>query len=1028
MSFRPVATKSDVAFIMALTLVMACMVTVFFLAMTNAGQQDALSAGWRIGIYGVPLSVWLAVLTWARYVDKSRETLNKMESFNASIIEVSTEAIIVIDQRGLVTLFSPAAERLFGYSGDEILGRNISLLMPEAVAKEHDAYLDRYLSTGERHIIGMGRIVVALDKMGREIPIRISIGEFRLDKQRFFVWLASDFSERLDAERKLGQFGKAVDANPDLVYITDAGGLIEYVNPAFTALTGWSLEEARGRKPGIIDHPDTPRETLADMAEKLRRGEAWRGRLPITHKNPTTESARWLDLSMAPIRDDQGRHSGFVALGRDVTEKIQEEQRETRARESAELRVKIGEILHSRQTLKTRLTGALDSLLSMADLALQKRGGIFLLSHDDEPARLNLYLTQGEFSAEFPYNEAYVNLGSRLCGRAALSGELLVSNDCFCDPRHEHRYPGMRPHGHYIVPLSDARNTLGVLFLYTDPYPNPDPSRLEMLRLVGQMMGLAIADDVLQQRLREARDAAIEATRLKSRFLANISHEIRTPMNGLLGTLDLLRDAPLAESQSELLRTGYGAARKLQEILNDLLDYTGLESGKLTIEPRDFDLYPLVDELLASFGERAAQKGLQLLSEITPGLPASVKGDPTRLRQVLNNLLDNAVKFTSRGKIALTIKGNPLDDGRLRLEFAVSDTGMGIAPEMRARIFEGFVQGDGSSTRNQGGTGLGLALSREIVALMGGDLAVESQPGAGSTFRFSLILEATGNRAAGRETDHSGQPATVRPGFHGHVLLVEDNPTNEMVAKRVLSGYGLSVDTARDGMEALARVASNRYDLAFMDCQMPVMDGYMATRELRRREAAEGRRHLPVIAMTANAMAGDRESCLEAGMDDYLAKPITRDDLLEALKRWLQPAPDLPVEAAGSDHARQSADVEQPESPAGSPIQEEALVQLRDMMGPAFAELIDTYIGNVPNLLDDLRTGIASGDLKQQFESMHSLKSNSALLGAKTLSGLAAEVETQARLQNPASMAQLDTVRLEFDRVRESLIRLRACE
>lgn len=1021
MRFRMFAPVSGVGFVMAVTLIMAGMVTLFFFHMADAEQHTTTSGGRLIAFYGLPLTVWLAVLAWARYIDKSRQAMEKMESFNASIIEVSTEAIIVIDQRGLVTLFSPAAERLFGYSSHEIIGRNISLLMPEPLASQHDAYLERYLTTGEQHIIGAGRIVVAVDKLGRRITVRLSVGEFKQDNQRFFVGMVSDYSERIEVERKLGQFAQAADANPDLVYITDARGLIVYVNPAFTVLTGLTLEETQGREPSLIDHPETNRETLANMAKTLQRGEAWRGRLRIIHKHTAQESARWLDMSMAPIRDDRGKLSGFVSLGRDVTDKILLEQSEALQRESAELRVKIGEILHAQEPLQARLTRALSLLLSMAGLVLQNKGGIFLRTHDEEPARLRMFLTQGEFSAEFLEKEDCIKLGSCLCGRVALSGELLISDDCFCDPRHEHRFIGMQPHGHYIVPLSDARNTLGVLFLYTDPYPKPDSSRLEMLRLVGQMMGLAIANDLLHKRICDARDAAMEAIRTKSHFLANISHEIRTPMNGLLGTLELLQDTSLGQHQNELLKIGYNAARELRDTLNDLLDFSGLESGKLTVEQREFDLYQVITGVRASFETRAEEQGLQFFCEITPDLPMQVKGDPGRLRQVLTNLLDNAVKFTPRGKVTLRVKVQPLADGKMHLAVEVGDTGIGIDPALQAKLFEGFVQADGSSTRNHGGTGLGLTLCRELITLMGGDISVESQPGAGSTFRFNLTLEAVTQRPAHPELKIAA-PATY-PSFHGHILLVEDNAANQMVAKGLLSRHGLSVDVACDGMEALARIAASPYDLVLMDCQMPVMDGYTATRELRRRETAEGWQHLPVIAMTANAMAGDRERCLESGMDDYLAKPMNRAVLLEILKHWLQAGPDIQLRETESTDAPpiESVLTELAETPSEPPIQPEALEDLRRLMGAAFPELVDTFLENTPQLIDDLRTGIATGDLKKQYEAMHSLKSSSALLGARKLSGLAAEFEKQARMQEPVASNQLDLLCLEFEGVRLSL-------
>jgi PAS domain S-box-containing protein len=422
----------------------------------------------------------------------------------------------------------------------------------------------------------------------------------------------------------------------------------------------------------------------------------------------------------------------------------------------------------------------------------------------------------------------------------------------------------------------------------------------------GQRRLTGVAIDISKEkemvlRLEQACADAEAATRAKSEFLANMSHEIRTPMNGIIGTICLLQNSGATEEQREHLNTIQSCGESLLQLINDILDLSKIEAGKLTLEQIPFSAEILVEETISVISPTAQDKGLNVFRKFGPDLPGAVLGDPLRLRQILLNLLSNAVKFTEYGSIGVELSAVNRGGGSAELQFTVRDTGIGISPEVQKSIFEPFMQADSSTTRRYGGTGLGLTISRRLIAMMKGRLELESEPERGTCFRITVTLPVTTDRVGLRRwAEEQILPAKRRL----RILLAEDNGINQKVAVLLLRKMGHEVDVVDNGEQAVAAVGRDIYDLVLMDCQMPVMDGYAATQAIRQLNLPN---RIPIIAMTANAMPEDRGRCAEAGMDDYVSKPISiarLQDAIEAATTMMSAGMEVPLIVAGEPRLR----------------------------------------------------------------------------------------------------------------------------
>ncbi len=491
-----------------------------------------------------------------------------------------------------------------------------------------------------------------------------------------------------------------------------------------------------------------------------------------------------------------------------------------------------------------------------------------------------------------------------------------------------------------------------------------------------------------------AAQEALQASRAKSEFLAAMSHEIRTPMNGVIGMLGVLLDSSLTPKQRGMAETARQSATDLLSVINDILDFSRIEAGKLTLEPVRCDLRALVEETAALLAVSAKEKGIELTAHYAPDAPHCFVADEGRIRQILINLAGNAVKFTEKGYVLMFVDSSGVTDGEARMYFRVEDSGIGIPEDKLDLVFERFTQADGAASRRHGGAGLGLAISKQLVTLMGGKIGVTSRVGAGSVFWFTLPLKLDTEPVTAAEA----APALIRPPrrFDGiRALVAEDHPTNQKVARLVLENLGCRVDLAGNGLEAVRAVETAPYDIVFMDCEMPEMNGFEASIEIRKRAGLE---KLPIVALTAHALAGYRERCVEAGMNDYIAKPIPAGGLERVLEQWTSPR--LPAQSPAAPAATAE------DAPPRAALGRVDLAVLERFAGLGRSsgkpELLSEMLGQFARdavRIERMKRAVLDGDSATLRIEAHTVAGSSLIIGAAELGGLCRKLEDAARRQ-----------------------------
>ncbi len=909
----------------------------------------------------------------------------------------------------------------------------------------------------------------------------------------FALWVDRDEIARQDVEAELRRSSRYFELSRDLVCTAGFDGYFKQLNAAWTETLGWSEDELRARPFVEFVHDEDRARTEEQTADLAVGGVT----VDFVNRYATKDGGwRWIEWSSMAIVEE-----GLIyASARDVTQRRVIEA----ALERSDHR--------TRQIVET----AHDAFISI-----------------DARGVITGWNSQAETSFGWPRREA---LGRQLAETIIPEGD-----------RAAHRRGIERFLATGEGPVLGRR--LELTALHRDGREFPVELTISPLAMEQGYAFNAFLRDITERKGAEAelalaRDQALEASRMKSMFVANVSHEIRTPMNGVIGMSELLLDTELDEAQREYAEAISASGEALLTIIDDILDFSKIEAGKLELDPTDFDLREAIERACGMLAARAHEKGLELAVAIGPEVPALVHADSARLRQVLTNLVANAIKFTAAGEVVVQARAEPASDGEALVRVEISDTGIGIEREALEQLFEPYAQADGSTTRKYGGTGLGLAISRQLIELMGGRVGAESEPGKGSSFWFELSVphaeasdsapreepslaglrvlvvddNATSRRILERQLSSwqmscevadsaadamellqsaaaAGIPFALglldlnMPGVDGYelagairatpalrgmrlvllsssgggagapeeaafdgalvkpvpqsrlyeeiqavmagaravaprvrapaaadaaprgalpaILVVEDTLINQAVAAHMLERCGFEAQVAENGRRALEALSKRTYAAVLMDCQMPELDGYETTREIRRLE--QGGPRMPVIAMTANAMQGERERCLAAGMDDYLTKPLRQRTLKDTLARWVAGAP-----GPSDDPGRPGSANGAPGDDRGElPLLDDAVIaDLESLDGDVLASLVTLYFDEAAGHLTDLGGAVDRGDLPLVARMAHTLRGNSSTLGAAHVARIAAELETTANAGDPTPAAELlDTLR-----------------
>jgi PAS domain S-box-containing protein len=924
-----------------------------------------------------------------------------------------------------------------------------------------------------------------------------------------------------------------------IVAVTDIKGTISYVNERFCHISGYKKEELINNNHRILNSSYHPLSFFKDMYKDIVKGKVWHGE--VCNKNKVGE-LYWVDTTIIPFLNDNGRVFKYIAIRTDITKKKQIEQQNKMLHLNTNIKFNIAQNLAQHSSLKRRIEEALESSFEITILQNHKKAGLYLF----EENTLSLCHFNGHFSKE-RIKEEQISKINKLTNEVIESKNILLIKDSYSDFKEHSDLPEILNHNLLIIPifnhLSDVLSEpIGGLFFYCDANIEIN-EYLDLMDEITNLFAAAVMRENARKLLKQATESAEQNSQLKGEFLASMSHEIRTPMNGVLGMLGLLLNTELNDDQLHKASLAKSSAESLLVLINDILDFSKVEAGKMNLEYIDFNLRGMFGEFTESMALRAHEKNLELILDLTEIEYSMVKGDPGRIRQILTNIVGNAIKFTSSGEVRISASMTQVNSEILELKCQVKDTGIGIPKNNLNSLFDIFTQVDASTTRKYGGTGLGLAICKKLCELMNGEISIQSEEGKGSCFTFTVELQKstqsqkvlpvidisklcilivddnkTNREVLRGQLEHWGasvheasgaadalkilntktkfdvalldmqmpdmdgaelgkqiknnkalselklvmmtsisnsdevdffakigfdayfpKPATTSDLFNAlnvvvdngearhsaspivthsylqtliptnknlniKLLLVEDNKVNQLVAVGILNELGYKADVVNNGQEAIDALKQSHsespFNLILMDCQMPILDGYKTTQAIRSGDAGQRYTDILIIAMTANVMQGDREKCINCGMNDYLGKPIDPLSLQEKLKLWLNGKNNQKIQMDSIKLTNKEEEILQVPNNVNNESSETLVAWDQDSAlkrvlnkEKLLKSLIEIFLTEMPVRLIELKTAVNNQDIESIKSVSHTIKGVAANLSALKLQHFSFELE-----------------------------------
>ncbi|MGE0084537.1 MAG: PAS domain S-box protein [Desulfococcaceae bacterium] len=957
----------------------------------------------------------LYFISHVRDITARRQTeaaLREREENLRAFFDLAGVAIAALDIKGRIIQHNRLMEQILGYTAEELKNlRGNALNHPDDVPVTKEYFAD--IISGKTDSFRMEKRYI--HKNGSVVWADVSVTAMRDENGSVIRMVAAgfDISKRKRAETELlrqkEELQIILDSVPAAVFYKDALNRVIRANKNWCRVFGVSEDQIIGKSLHEILPKDTAERLYQQDMEVIRTGQ------PVNILEPleTVQGIRWFSTDKIPARNENGNITGIFGFALDITERKQAEEyrKQNEARLESLLRIS----QYRTDNTKELLDYALAEAIRLTDSRI---GYIYYYSEDRKEFTLNTWSQDVMKECRITAPQILYHLDKTgVWGEAVRQRCPIVINDFQSPNPLKKGYP----EGHaalyrfLTVPVIIEGRIVAVTGVANKSCDYDDSDSRQLILLMDSVWNIADRKRS-EEELKKAKEEAEAATRAKSEFLANMSHEIRTPMNPIINMTRLLLETELNPEQREYAETVMTSGEILLSLINDILDFSKIEAGKMELEHRNFDLPNLLDQVDDLLRAKAVEKGLRIVRQTADDLPSRFRGDPLRVRQILLNFVNNAVKFTNEGIITIRVFSENDGDNHAVLRFEVADTGVGISPERMKKLFRPFSQGDASVSRQFGGTGLGLVISKQLAELMNGEVSVESEEGRGSVFRFTARFEKVKPQSglSGTETRSLPVSAVFQKKFKGdiRILLAEDNIANQKVALAILRQFGICADTVCNGRDAVEALRKNFYALVLMDVQMPETDGITATKIIRDPCSGVIDPHIPVIAMTANAGREDRENCLSAGMDDYLFKPVDPNELFAVLVKYIKNAE---ISETANEYVCKEKPLSSPDRCPDSSCdifnRQEFLNRIGGNM-ELFSELVREMPHYISEEIGKLKTALHKNSADAIRLHAHSLKGLCANSSAHRLRDIALRVETAVK---EGRTEQMDSLSGELD-------------